>query len=83
MPRPNEIFRRIGVVNDSERLAHNYKLVKERKSKYQLGDFYSQKKEFDRLRNFESSLPKLGYLYAKKEELVYNNLKKLHFQKNY
>ena len=80
-PDPTRIFRRIGVVNDDERNEHNMNIVQNRKSRYELQDFRNQKKQFDRIKQMTASLPKLGYLYAKKEELLYKNLNKLNYRK--
>ena len=80
-PDPTRIFRRIGVVNHDERNEHNNNLIHNRRSKYELEDFQKQKKEFDRLKDIAVSLPKLGHLYARKEDLLYKNLNKLNYKK--
>ncbi len=57
--------------------------MKKRKSKYEIEDFNKEKKEFKRLKSMAHSLPKLGYLYARKEELLYKNMNKLKYDKPY
>lgn len=71
-----QVFRKLGIISDEDRNSHNFALVSNRPSKYELGDFQRDKKEMRRLKSLSKGLPRLGEFFSKKSEMLYRNLHK-------
>lgn len=64
--RGDALLRKLGILTSKEIAEHNFRMVTNRPSKYEFDDLKKEAKEFKKIRDQESSLPKLTKFFAKK-----------------